>query len=129
MPKEQDGNDSSDSEKNFGDQVHHDAKPGPSKHTDDEFMDDEDEGTLSGAEESAARVAKRSTRTASNFDDGAWTDSFDVDQLHQLRELYNTRQERTEEDDEQELLDALKERNTDELQSLRQVSIGDKFEF
>lgn len=118
MPK--DSGDSSDSEKNF--EVQHDADPGPSKHTDDdEFMDDDDEATLSGAEESAARISKRNTRTASNLDDEVWKGSFEVNQLHQLRELYNTRQKRTEEDDEQELLDALKERNTDELQSLRQV--------
>jgi hypothetical protein len=60
-----------------------------------------------------------------NIDNDIWTKSgsFDVDRLHQLRELYQTHQKRTEEDDEQEYFDSLKERNTDELQSLRQVSI------
>jgi hypothetical protein len=120
MPKDIGENDSSDSEKNFGDQVHHDAEPNTSKHTDDEFMDDDDEATMSETEESAAQIG---ARTTSNFDDEAWKSSFDVDQLHQLRELFNTRQKQTEEEDEQKLFDALKERNTDELKSLRQVSM------
>jgi hypothetical protein len=88
--------DSSDSEKNF------DEEP-----TKDDFLDESgDEGDEPG-----------------KIRDDLWgRSSFDFDQLHQLRELYNTRRKNAaEEEDEQEYLDALKERNTDELQSLRQV--------
>ncbi|KAI6175489.1 UDP-galactose transporter [Aphelenchoides bicaudatus] len=118
MPKQ--GDDSSDSEKNFD--LHnqdHELKPGTSQNVDEVFMDDDDE------EEPPATIQERAARTASSvLENEVWMrkGSFDVNQLHQLRELYNTQNKQTEEEDEQALLDALKERNTDELKSLRQVS-------
>lgn len=149
MSKEHGNNDSSGSEKNFdiSDDVgtsgnileqplnmfrqysHHIVADQTSKNlNEDEFVDDDDDSVDEPVlEDSPAMVSNRATRTASNLED--WGGSFDVDQLHQLRELYQNRQKQTEEDDEQKLLDALKERNTDELQSLRQATaVLERFE-
>lgn len=130
-------NNSSDSEKNFdiSDQASTSFDPTPKRNLPDildtldlvdDFVDESgDEMAVDDEENKAARVSDRARFANASTDDGLWgkIGSSDVDQLHQLRELYQTRQKRTEEDDEQEYLDLLKESNTDELQSLRQASL------